>query len=122
MTSRSPKGRHPGLVALTGFQQLSSFFSELQAGPDLASHIKAFEFNNDEEEEDAEQEAVGAQETREALIAKERTQSHVDITYMWNRLPREASWNPSNGVIAIATMSSIDHKLSGLLLPVQPVH
>ena len=63
----SQNAQRPGLVTITGFNQLSSLFTELEVCPSLASPVKGFQYNNDVDP---------------LAIAFKRTQCNADITYI----------------------------------------
>jgi hypothetical protein len=88
MTESSSTARQPGLVTITGLGKLSSFLSELQSRPHMASQIKALEYNKDEVT-DARQ---------DALMAANATQYNADLTYVLEQITQRGQldsfrWN-----------------------------
>lgn len=68
MTHSPQETRQPGSIAIVGFQQLSSFFSELQARPELAREIKALEYTDGE------------------VIAVNKDQLNADMNYILEQI------------------------------------
>lgn len=71
MPSPPPRVRQAGLVAITGYEELSSLFSELQARPDLAKQIRAVEYSPDED-------------------TRKEPQCAADITYVLNQITQRS--------------------------------
>lgn len=89
----SPSLPQPGSVVITSFEELSSLFSELKTRPEMAGQIRAFEYNDNGEEEYDDEEAdecdlsiEGAVGKEQAIIAAKRAQCNADITYILEQI------------------------------------